>query len=87
MSLVCRGERAPDPYSIQRRMWLLYTEVRLSLCICRGGRLLLDADEIVHSVHGEESVPLLSVEEAASFSMLRREWLLSTKDRVPLCYL
>ena len=80
------GESVPLPHveggilSIQRIECLIYTEERVSL-------LLLYTKERVSSLHVEESVPLLSVEEADSFSVQRRECHLSTEDRVSLCYM
>ena len=75
-SATCRG----GILSIQRIECLIYTEERVSL-------LLLYTEERVSSLHGEESAPPLSVEEADSFSVQRRECHLSTEDRVSLCYM
>ena len=77
----CRGECVSLPY---REDDILLLSLCIGECVPLLYReddlLLLCAEERVCSPHRGESVPLLSVEEADSFSVQRRECLLSTED-------
>ena len=77
-----------DTTSRQRKKCLLYTEERSPDALCRGERTpSLYREEGASFLHQAQSVPLLYVQEADSFSVQEREcFSLDRGESVPLLY-